>query len=122
MAIFDNIQDRVVIVTPVWPSADLAPRAAYDLARERLATSSPTSTAACPTAATGAAPARRRSRASNVTREQYHGMVARDVGGPLGGVPAPPQSLRWGRPRSKSATTSASRSRARRGRARREIG
>ena len=37
MAIFDNIEDRVVIVTPVWPTADLGPRAAYDLARERLA-------------------------------------------------------------------------------------
>ena len=37
MAIFDNIEDRVVIVTPVWPAADLGPRAAYDLARERIA-------------------------------------------------------------------------------------
>jgi anthranilate synthase component 1 len=37
MAIFDNIEDRVVIVTPVWPRRDLGARAAYDLARERLA-------------------------------------------------------------------------------------
>ena len=37
VAIFDNIEDRVVIVTPVWPSAELGARAAYDLARERLA-------------------------------------------------------------------------------------
>jgi anthranilate synthase component I len=37
MAIFDNIEDRVVIVTPVWPAPDLGARAAYDLARERLA-------------------------------------------------------------------------------------
>ena len=37
MAIFDNIEDRVVIVTPVWPSPELGARAAYDLARERLA-------------------------------------------------------------------------------------
>jgi anthranilate synthase component 1 len=37
MAIFDNIEDRVAIVTPVWPSAELGARAAYDLARERLA-------------------------------------------------------------------------------------
>jgi anthranilate synthase component I len=37
MAIFDNIEDRVVIVTPVWPAAGLGSRAAYELARERLA-------------------------------------------------------------------------------------
>ncbi|MEM7043561.1 MAG: anthranilate synthase component I [Pseudomonadota bacterium] len=37
MAIFDTIQDRVIIVTPVWPSDDRSPAHAYDLARERLA-------------------------------------------------------------------------------------
>ncbi len=37
MAIFDTIQDHVVIVTPVWPSDDRSPTHAYDLARERLA-------------------------------------------------------------------------------------
>jgi anthranilate synthase component I len=37
MAIFDNIEDRVDIVTPVWPAPDLGARAAYALARERLA-------------------------------------------------------------------------------------
>ena len=37
MAIFDNIEDRVDIATPVWPVPDLGARAAYDLARERLA-------------------------------------------------------------------------------------
>ena len=37
MAIFDTIQDRVIIVTPVWPSDERSPTHAYDLARERLA-------------------------------------------------------------------------------------
>jgi anthranilate synthase component 1 len=37
VCIFDNLQDRVTLVTPVWPNADLGARAAYDLARERLA-------------------------------------------------------------------------------------
>ena len=37
VCIFDNLQDRVTLVTPVWPSAELTARAAYDLARERLA-------------------------------------------------------------------------------------
>jgi len=37
ICIFDNLQDRVTLVTPVWPHAELGARAAYDLARERLA-------------------------------------------------------------------------------------
>jgi len=37
VCIFDNLQDRVTLVTPVWPNAELGARAAYDLARERLA-------------------------------------------------------------------------------------
>src|SRR5258708_1771815 len=37
VCIFDNLQDRVTLVTPAWPNAELGARAAYDLARERLA-------------------------------------------------------------------------------------
>ncbi len=37
MVIFDNIEDRVTIVTPVWPQAGIDSHSAYDLARERLA-------------------------------------------------------------------------------------
>jgi len=37
VCIFDNLQDRVTLVTPVWPTAEFTARAAYDLARERLA-------------------------------------------------------------------------------------
>jgi anthranilate synthase component 1 len=36
VAIFDNVLDRVTIVTPVWPTAGLDARAAYDQARARL--------------------------------------------------------------------------------------
>src|SRR5260221_14133627 len=36
VCIFDNIADRVTVVTPVWPEAGLAATAAYDRARERL--------------------------------------------------------------------------------------
>jgi anthranilate synthase component I len=77
MAVFDNIEDRVVIVTPVWPSADLAPRAAYDLARERLADVVADFDRGLPHridprhAGTPPVPV------SNVTREQYHAMVER---------------------------------------------
>ena len=37
MAIFDNIEDLVTVVTPVRPQPGLGARAAYDQARERLA-------------------------------------------------------------------------------------
>ncbi len=37
VCIFDNIADRVTVVTPVWPAAALSAAAAYDRARERLA-------------------------------------------------------------------------------------
>ena len=37
VAIFDNIADTITVVTPVWPGAELPPRAAYDHACERLA-------------------------------------------------------------------------------------
>ncbi|MGB8840224.1 MAG: anthranilate synthase component I [Aliidongia sp.] len=37
VAIFDNVLDRVTIVTPCWPKPGLSARAAYDDARTRLA-------------------------------------------------------------------------------------
>ena len=37
IAIFDNVEDLVTVVTPVWPRKDLGARAAYDQACERLA-------------------------------------------------------------------------------------
>ncbi|HEX7967523.1 MAG TPA: anthranilate synthase component I, partial [Stellaceae bacterium] len=36
VCIFDNIADRVTVVTPVWPESGLPARAAYARARERL--------------------------------------------------------------------------------------
>ncbi|MEM7446446.1 MAG: anthranilate synthase component I [Pseudomonadota bacterium] len=37
VAVFDNIEDKVTLVTPVWPRNGLSAEAAYQLARERLA-------------------------------------------------------------------------------------
>jgi anthranilate synthase component 1 len=37
MAVFDTIEDRITIVTPVWPRDGLAAQAAFDQAHERLA-------------------------------------------------------------------------------------
>ena len=76
VALFDHIEDRITIVTPVWPSAEMSARQAYDLASERL------------TDAVGAfnrgishEPVRMTSPppepVANVSREQYHEMVER---------------------------------------------
>ena len=35
-AIFDNIRDEIIVVTPVWPERNVSARAAYDRAMERL--------------------------------------------------------------------------------------
>ena len=37
ICVFDNIADRVTVITPVWPDPGIAAPAAYELARERLA-------------------------------------------------------------------------------------
>jgi anthranilate synthase component 1 len=36
VAIFDNVEDMITVVTPVWPREGLSPRAAYNQALERL--------------------------------------------------------------------------------------
>ena len=76
MAIFDTIMDRVIIVTPVWPTSDLSAERAYDIARERLADVVADFDRGLPHR-----PDMRRSEmpapepVSNITREQFHGMV-----------------------------------------------
>jgi anthranilate synthase component 1 len=37
VAVFDRVEDLVTVFTPVWPRTDVAPRAAYAQACERLA-------------------------------------------------------------------------------------
>ncbi|MDH3658556.1 MAG: anthranilate synthase component I [Alphaproteobacteria bacterium] len=78
MAIFDTIRDRVIVVTPVWPCDDRSPAHAYDLARERLADVVADFGRGLPRQVEthrddGALP----EPSSNMTREQFHGMVER---------------------------------------------
>jgi len=75
MAIFDNIEDRVVIVTPVWPSAGLGADAAYDLARERLADVVADFDRGLPHRGDWRGAGTLPEPASNVTRGRYHEMV-----------------------------------------------
>jgi anthranilate synthase component I len=76
VALFDHIEDRITVVTPVWPSPDLSARQAYGQACERLADAvaefnrglshEPRQMASPPPQPN-----------ANVTREQYHAMVER---------------------------------------------
>jgi anthranilate synthase component I len=77
MAIFDNIEDRVVIVTPVWPNPGLGARAAYDLARERLADVVADFDRALPHRGDWRGASALPQPTSNVTRADYHAMVER---------------------------------------------
>jgi anthranilate synthase component 1 len=75
VAVFDSIADQVTIVTPVWPSAGLAARSAYDLACERLADVVADFDRALPHRPLDRGPGTTPEARSNVTRERYHEMV-----------------------------------------------
>ncbi len=79
MAIFDNVEDQVTVVTPVWPAngndgADA--QGAYDAARARLAAVVADFDRSLPHQRANGAPAGDVPEpTSNTTREQYHAMV-----------------------------------------------
>ena len=74
VALFDHIEDRITVVTPVWPSPELSARQAHALACERLADA-----VAEFSRGISHEPLRMNSPppepVANVTREQYHAMV-----------------------------------------------
>ncbi|MEE8499309.1 MAG: anthranilate synthase component I [Kiloniellales bacterium] len=80
MAVFDRLEDRMTLVTPVWPNPELGARAAFEAACARLAEAVDDFARPLPyrgdTTEAGAAPAEREPE-SNVTRAQYHEMVER---------------------------------------------
>jgi anthranilate synthase component I len=75
VAVFDNVGDQVVIVTPVWPSQALGARAAYDLARERLADIVADFDRGLPHRGFGGRVSRAPEPVANLTRAEYHAMV-----------------------------------------------
>ncbi len=76
VALFDHIEDRITVVTPVWPSPEMSARQAHALASERLADA-----VAEFSRGINHEPLRMHSPPpepeANVTREQYHAMVER---------------------------------------------
>ena len=77
VAVFDRVEDLVTIVTPVWPSQDVSAEAAYQQASERLADAVADFERSLPyrrepVENRGDLPEPQ----SNMTREQFHEMVA----------------------------------------------
>ncbi len=77
MAIFDNIEDAVTIVTPVRPLAGVDARAAYALARERIAEVVADFERSVPHQRRGGVALDLPEPVSNTTRAEYHAMVER---------------------------------------------
>ena len=78
IAVFDNLADKVTMVTPVWPQPDLDAGAAYHAAVERLAATAADleRTVAYP-AAGASPPAAQAEPVSNISRDDYLALVAR---------------------------------------------
>ncbi|HLY55465.1 MAG TPA: anthranilate synthase component I [Stellaceae bacterium] len=77
VAIFDNLLDRLTIVTPVWPEAALDARAAYDAAQRRLAAVVRDFERGLPPAPEPPPSLPAPTPTSNMTRDAYHRMVER---------------------------------------------
>ena len=76
VALFDHIEDRITVVTPVWPTDEMSAQRAYDLACERLADAVAAfgrGVSHEPLRGAGPPP----EPVANVSREQYHAMVER---------------------------------------------
>jgi anthranilate synthase component 1 len=74
MAIFDNVQDSITVVTPVWPGQESA-RAAYNIACERLADTLADLDRALPGRRQGEAAGAVGEPVSNTPRDRYFAMV-----------------------------------------------
>jgi len=75
VVVFDNVLDRMTIVTPVYPAPGLSAAAAYDHACERLAGAAADLRRSVPQQVASTGPAESPTPVSNVTRARYHEMV-----------------------------------------------
>jgi anthranilate synthase component I len=77
VAIFDNVLDRVTIISPCWPKSGLDARTAYDQAAALLADTVQDFGRSLPYGAGREAPAPPPEPVANMGRDQYHAMVER---------------------------------------------
>jgi len=77
VAVFDRVEDLVTVFTPVWPRDDVSARAAYAQACERLADVAQDFERALPQRREIADLKELPEPAANMTREDFHAMVAR---------------------------------------------
>jgi anthranilate synthase component 1 len=77
VAIFDNVLDRMTVITPVWPRDGLDRQAAYDAARARLAGIVERFERGLPPAPEPLAVTPAATPSANMTRAEYHAMVMR---------------------------------------------
>ena len=78
MAVFDNVEDMVTIVTPVWPQSEVSAKTAYGQARERLADIESDFSRSLPYRRESAANDVRPPEATaNMSQADYHQMVER---------------------------------------------
>ena len=77
VAVFDNVLDRMTVVTPVYPAPGVSAAAAYDQARARLADVEADLRRGLPHPSLPNGPAAAPLPESNRTRAEYHAMVER---------------------------------------------
>jgi anthranilate synthase component I len=76
IAIFDNVEDSLILATPAWPQAGVNARSAYNQALERLNDVRTDLDRALPQQPESSDLAELPAPASNMTREDFHAMVA----------------------------------------------
>ena len=77
VVVFDNVLDRMTVVTPAYPAAGLTAASAYERAHERLADVVADLRRGLPTQASPRGPVEEQAPVSNRTRAQYGEMVER---------------------------------------------
>ncbi len=75
VAVFDNVLDRITVVTPIYPAAEVSAEAAYDIACKRLASTEADLARSLPRQPEPIGPTRTPVPSSNFTRAQYDEMV-----------------------------------------------
>ncbi len=77
IAVFDTIEDRVTVVTPIWPTSELSAEQAYEQALARLGTVLDDFASNLPRQQSDINLARLPEPTSNMTQDEYHEVIAK---------------------------------------------